>query len=326
MIGLSASAGNGFGASLGYQTVQSGVQGAVRLVRGENVEAVLSQVALASVSQTLAQQGASGIGRWYGAEKIDAITHKVAHGLNAAATSALGNPRSMGSAAFAGALGAVVAETFVELASPDAEMLNQRLQERADAENIDLRDAAQREGLVRSEMSGLIGAGETLAASTAMLFDQDPTLAASSARMALENNFLPCLLLAGSALYEAYDVLCIYRAEGSEAALKAVAMKLGVAAATVTVGGPVLKAVVSKAMAANPALAKALGVFGEKLVSVSNAATEALGTTAVGRSVLAVEASLQIKFGACSWYGARGVVRQVVWWTCGTLEGSLQAR
>ena len=192
-----------------------------------------------------------------------------------------------------GSLGAVVAETFVELASPDAEVLNQRLQERAEAENIDLRDAAQREGLVRFEMSGLIGAGETLAASTAMLFDQDPTLAASSARMALENNFLPCLLLASSALYEAYDVLCVYRADGAEAALKAVAMKLGVAAATVTIGGPVLKAVVSKAMAANPALAKALGVFGEKLVSVSNVATEALGTTAVGRSVLAVETALE---------------------------------
>jgi len=226
-----------WGQSLAHHSVGSAVRASFQMARGEPAERVLSQAALSAAMGAASQQGAAGIGRLMAAGDINALTQKVLHGFNGAVSAALMNPKDMSNAAFAGALGAIVAETFADLAAPDKAEFNERVLARAEREGVDLTNDGQRHALVRDELSGLIKAGQMISATLAMLMGKDPDIAASAARTALENN---CLHVIAAGVIIAYRVS---KVPGVKPAVKGALRRAGVG---------VLKAMAGEGMDAAP--------------------------------------------------------------------------
>jgi hypothetical protein len=141
--------------------------------------------------------------------------------------------KDRGSAALAGAAGAVAAEVVAEAITDNA---IKNIHAEAKAEGKVLTEAEFQERF-STTLEMTTDWGRLGAAVTALVTDLDANIATATAANAVNNNLIPMLVAVGYVAYVAYDVYDTYKEEG----LKAAVLKLGFEVGTGIVGGVVLK-------------------------------------------------------------------------------------
>ncbi|MBA3814387.1 MAG: DUF637 domain-containing protein [Alphaproteobacteria bacterium] len=240
------------------------------LLHKQDVKEALLQAAKGIASGTLGGVMANTIGTAYGEGDLNWVTHKLAHGALGGFTGAiLGDDLATG--ALAGALGGMASEIIADALLPiaTAKAMDQALAKaRSEGRPLayeDVRTAFEAEANKVTSMSRL---GSAMAA---FALDQDVNIATAAATNAVENNFLPLVLVGlsvASALYSSYEVYSAYKKGGAKGALEELAKqgvinlaggavgKLGSKAAATT-----LKTILDK----NPMLAMVFGKAKEKI-------------------------------------------------------------
>ncbi|MFN7710599.1 MAG: hypothetical protein ACK5O7_06550 [Holosporales bacterium] len=148
---------------------------------------------------------------------LDAVSHKVAHGLLAGSIQALrgGNQEAILTAAGA----AMAAEAMAELLQGDPRDFMKRKAEEAAAEGRQLTQEEFAEAW-QERLQESANIAKFASASTALFFRQDPAVAFEAADNAIDHNLVPAVIMIGMAAWSAYDILQAYREGGPEAALK----------------------------------------------------------------------------------------------------------
>jgi hypothetical protein len=141
--------------------------------------------------------------------------------------------KDRGSAALAGAAGAVAAEVVAEAITDNA---IKNIHAGAKAEGKVLTEAEFQERF-STTLEMTTDWGRLGAAVTALVTDLDANIATAIAANAVNNNLIPMLVAVGYVAYVAYDVYDTYQEKGLDAAV----LKLGFEVGTGIVGGVVLK-------------------------------------------------------------------------------------
>lgn len=276
-LGLPENA-KGFTQHFQKNLVSSGTSaGLSMLIHDQDVKDALLQAAKGVASGTIGGLMANNIGAAYGDGELDWTMHKLAHGALGAFTGAiLGDDPAAG--ALAGALGGMASEIIADSMKDGAtEKAMERALEKAAAEGRGLSYEDVRVAL-SEEVRKVANIGRLGAALSAFVLNEDVNIATSTATNAVDNNFVPLLLVGlsvASVLYSGYEVYSAYEEGGAKAALVELAKqglinlaggaigKLGTKAAAVT-----LKAVLDK----NPMLAMVFSKASTQLNKVAKAA------------------------------------------------------
>jgi hypothetical protein len=141
--------------------------------------------------------------------------------------------KDRGSAALAGAAGAVAAEVVAEAITDNA---IKNIHAEAKAEGKVLTEAEFQERF-STTLEMTTDWGRLGAAVTALVTGLDANIATATAANAVNNNLIPMLIAVGYVAYVAYDVYDTYKEKGLEAAV----LKLGFEVGTGIAGGVVLK-------------------------------------------------------------------------------------
>lgn len=273
---------------------------------GQNLERSFGSGAVSFGAGLLGALGSHQIGAAYAKEAFDAFTHKLLHaGVGAASGAIMGGTKG----ATAGAMGAFVAETFADVLSPDKPMkkINALEAEKGlplTAEEFTRHYEAEL-AAYKPQVENIEDWARIVAASTALLADQDVSVASMAATNAIQNNFLLVAyygVVAAGVAWTAYNVISEFNTNGAEAALKKLGIDLVVGAATggvLKVGGkvackigsiayPTVEAALTAVLNKNPTLRLVLGNLVDKIILAS----EKLGKTALGQGVAKAEVAL----------------------------------
>lgn len=281
-----------FGQHLQKNIISSGTSaGLSMLIHKQDVREALLEAAKGITAGTIGGVFANSIGAAYGENDLNWVTHKLAHGALGAFTGAiLGDDPSAG--AVAGALGGMVSEIIADGLLDDAkekafdQALEKTSKEGRPLEYKDVHEAFSAESRKVANM-GRLGA-----AFAAFGLEQDVNIATRTATNAVENNFIPLVMVGlsvASALYSAYEVYSAYdEAGGGEEGAKAALKELGVQVAINAAGGAAgksaslaLKAILAK----NPMLAMVFSKAGQQL----NKVAEAASNTKLGQAAFKIE-------------------------------------
>lgn len=234
----------------------------------------------------------SQIGQTYGDEKIGPVTHKILHtGLGAIEGAIIDGKNG----AVAGAIGAGVAETVADIASPKPPSLDDihRLEARLGRclTQDEFASAWDKQTLQYLKKTQSVADGSKMIATTvAMLANQDMNIASETAAKAVDNNFIVLAMYGITGLstaYSAYQIHKIYEQEGAVEALKHLGIEiacnaacLGASRVAFRVGGklyPSARIAINTALDGVPGLKLVLGNAAESLIT---AAEKFVGTTA----------------------------------------------
>lgn len=251
----------GFAQHLQKSVVNSGTSaGLSMLIHTQDVKEALLQAAKGIAAGTIGGLMANNIGSAYGHEDLNWVMHKLAHGALGAFTGAiLGDDLTAG--ALAGALGGITSEIITDSMMEGAieRALGKALDQAANEERPLTYNELQ--VVLSDEVKKVANMARMGSAFSAFALNQDVNIATTTATNAVDNNFIPLVMVGlsiTSALYSGYEVYSAYESDGVEGALHELAKqgvinlaggaigKLGTKAAAAT-----LKAVLDK----NPMLA-----------------------------------------------------------------------
>ncbi|MBA3814258.1 MAG: DUF637 domain-containing protein [Alphaproteobacteria bacterium] len=240
------------------------------LIHKQDVKDALLQAAKSIGAGTLGGVMANNISTAYSAGDLDWVTHKLVHGALGAFTGAIlgDDPRA---GALAGALGGIASEVIADTMLKGAtEKALEKALEKAASEGRPLayKDVLQ---AFETEANKVANIGRMGAALAAFSLNQDVSIATSIATNAVDNNFVPFVMVGlsvASGLYSGYEVYSAYKKGGAKGALEELAKqgvinlaggaiaKLSTKAASAT-----LKAVLDK----NPMLSMVFGKANKKI-------------------------------------------------------------
>jgi adhesin HecA-like repeat protein len=202
---------------------------------GKDVDDVLKDVAIDTVVDSVGAIGAQQISHWYRDHDLNTFTHKVTHAFLGGATGALLSDDPL-QGAMSGALGAVVAETFVELTTKSAEDLSLEIleEEWSKGRNPSKEDLKQR---MQEQLQYKSDLGRLSATVAAIATDQDVTIASKTAANAVENNYITLMIGVACTTYEIYEGVQLWVSGDKEGAL----LHFGIVAGTAAVGGSIAR-------------------------------------------------------------------------------------
>lgn len=216
--------------------IRATVNGALNtVILGKDIDDVLKDVAIDTVVDSVGAIGAQQISKWYRKHDLNTFTHKVAHAFLGGATGALLSDDPL-QGAMSGALGAVVAETFVELTTKSAEdlsleILKEELSQGRHPSKEDLKQRMQEQLQYKSDLGRLSATVAAIAA------DQDVAIASRTAANAVENNYLLLMIGVACTTYEIYEGARLWVNGDKEGAL----LHLGITASTAIAGGSIAR-------------------------------------------------------------------------------------
>jgi len=264
--GLNIKLTDSFASHLQHNLARSGIQTTASMViEGQDPESALETFARSSASGALGTFMAHHIGKGYHptdelAPKFDVVTHKLLHAANGAASGAIFH-KDPAEGAVAGAFGALVAETIVEILPATSFGPTQELYEKDKAEGKtrtleDFQQLAKEDAYFKARI------GEVASILTAAYGKLDVPTTQKTANTALEHNFIPGVLAATYMAYTAYDLIDTWKTQGADAALKHLGIEVVLAATgatlvkTVTKGGKLLFELGNKTIKAEELLLK----------------------------------------------------------------------
>jgi hypothetical protein len=289
-----------FSEHLQKSVVTSGTSAALSmLVHKQDAKDALFQAAKGIAADTIGGVIANNIGEAYSQQDLNWVMHKLAHGALGAFTGViLGDDPAAG--ALAGALGGVVSEIIAEAMLPEAtERAMEQALEKAASEGRPL-TYQDIEAALSTEIHKVANMGRLGTAFAAFGFEQDVNRATRAATIAVENNFVPLVLVGlsiASAVYSAYEVYSAYdKAGGGEKGAKAALKELGIQVAINVAGGAVGKlgtkaasAILTKILAENPIMAM---VFQKAAAQLGKVET-AIANTKAGQAAAKIEEAVQ---------------------------------
>ncbi len=190
--------------------IRATVNGALnKVILGKDSEGILKDIAIDTVVDSVGAIGAQQISNWYRAHDLNVFTHKIAHAFLGGATGALLSDDPL-KGATSGALGALVAETFVELTTKSAEDLSLEIlaEEQRYGRHPSKEDLKQR---MQEHLQYKSDIGRLSATLAAIATDQDVTIASRTAANALENNYILLMLGVACTIYEIYEGVHLWR-------------------------------------------------------------------------------------------------------------------
>lgn len=285
------------------EAVNAGIKTGANVVAGQDFKDALLQNLKSAGANTVGVACTSQIGDAYAKEKIDPITHKVAHGMVGALEGFVLNGTN---GALAGGIGAMVAETVADVFAPKIPTF----------ENLKGLEAELGRPLTQEEFgralndhvatylqdaSSVGDAAKFVAVSMALLSNQDVDIAQFTADNAIDNNFLVLAaygLIALDVAWSAYEVYNAYQDGGPEAAFQQLGIQVLTHGTGIAVGHigfkigsklyPTAKAAITAALEATPGLKLALS----KIIDPMVVAGEKFGQSKLGKVITNIETGL----------------------------------
>lgn len=260
------------------ELINGGIRCVGDIAHGKDPKQALKDNSKRAGANILGIIGSGKIGELYKDEKIGALTHKALHTALGAAEGAIINGKE---GAIAGAVGACIAETIADIASPNPPSLDAIYKIEAKLGRPLTEDEfafAWNKQIARylNQAHHIGDASKIIASTVALLADQDLSIASDAARNAIDNNCIPYFIglavTATSTAYMAYSIHKTYETEGTEAALKQLGIEIALNAACVGIfkyGGmiyPSAKAAFKAALNNYPGLKLTLGNATESLI------------------------------------------------------------
>jgi hypothetical protein len=171
--------------------------------------------------------------------------------------------KDRGSAALAGAAGAVAAEVVAEAITDNA---IKNIHAEAKAEGKVLTEAEFQERF-STTLEMTTDWGRLGAAVTALVTDLDANIATATAANAVNNNLIPMLIAVGYVAYVAYDVYDTYQEKGLDAAVLKLGFEVGMVASGTVAGAAAVK--VYQLIKTVPKIVKGVVVGVERIVEIS---------------------------------------------------------
>lgn len=278
------------------QVSNASIRTCANVIAGKKLKKATLENLKAAIVGTYGVACASQIGDAYGKELIDPITHKVLHAALGATEGAILDGKK---GAVAGGASAFIAETVADIIAPKIPSLDkiQSIEERLGRlltqEEFHYSWNTRLKNYLKSAASAA-DISKLVAASVALLADQDMDIAQTVSSTSIDNNFLGQILMGGSMAWSAYNVYNAYQEKGFPAACEQIGIEISWAAggflagkAIYKVGGivyPTARAAVDAALKANPALKNALGKFADTMVI----AGEKLQQSVIGKKITAI--------------------------------------
>jgi hypothetical protein len=294
-----------FGERLAYTAPRELVKGGIRtggdIAQGKNPKEAVKDRLKSAAANTVGISCSSEIGKVYGDKKIGSGTHKVLHiGLGALQGAILDGKNG----AIAGAIGSGVAETIADIACPkqpsldDIHALEVTLGRRLTQDEFAFEWNQRLEQYLKQTHS-VADASKMIAATVAILANQDMDIAYDTATKAVDNNFLALVnygIFGAKTAYALYQVPQIYEEKGIEEALQYLGVEVGKAGLDLAlcrgtekvvfaVGGkiyPSASAAINVVLDKTPGLKNALGSFTKTLIE----AGENFAQTGFGKQVV----------------------------------------
>ncbi|CAO5682716.1 MAG: hypothetical protein HEEMFOPI_01763 [Holosporales bacterium] len=186
---------------------------------------------------------ANCIGQFYAVDKLNFVTHKIAHGLLGAATGAMISGEK---GALSGAIAAMAAEITADILSPEKPNL-EKIREQEKALGRDLTETEfnalytpMYKDYTESDVENTKKIGKIVGVTLGTLIGQDLNVSQLISANAIDNNYAHLAIwgvAAAGTAYSAYQVYKAYESGGATAALKTLGIEVGM----VVVGGAFVK-------------------------------------------------------------------------------------